>query len=269
MKKNLLVLALITFGTHYLMAQTTGAKSSFHYRITKKKLDKLNAKNIYIQNTASPNLQICSTDNVFKCVINNNKGTLDLDGWSYIRSNAVCNTPGVIGSTTSTGDLKIVIPKRNTLGDPTWVVTIPYRSLIFSVNTIQLKIRPGVTDYMGNKWSSNVIAGTYNLGLNFGYSFGWTNFTARSSNNYSITPGINFGFGSASLSKEPLSRAIDTKYTPSNFVFSPALSCVLARNDIGIILATGPDYMTGRDHSAWALQGKWTFGLGVNAAFKL
>jgi hypothetical protein len=62
------------------------------------------------------------------------------------------------------------------------------------------------------------------------------------------------------LSKEPLKKKVDFKGIGSDFVLSPAINFIVARNDIGVILAYGKDYALGRRSKAWAYQGERFFG---------
>src|SRR5690606_15639896 len=118
-------------------------------------------------------------------------------------------------------------------------------------------------------YTPNVLGSSFNLGLSIGYSFGWTTFTHRFNNNVSVTPSFSLGFSAISLSKEPLKKNISTKYSPSNFVLSPAFTTIFARNDVGITFSYGRDIMFGKNASSWAYQGKGWFGIGVAAGLKL
>lgn len=172
-----------------------------------------------------------------------------------------------LNAATKTG-LKMQLPARTVVGNPVTGPVLHYQAIIVGINAIAIKTRPEVTTYTGTKVNSAFVAGA-SLGPGVGKSFGWTRFTHRSSNSYSVTVGGTVGFSAAKLKDEPLTRFVDVTRLPSNFVFSPAGTLILARNDIGIILALGADHMTGNAASAWAYQNKLFFGFGIAAGLKL
>jgi len=263
-----------------LTAQITSYRLKFQYRISKDKLKELNNQGYQIVDVNNVQYQLCpQLKKPFKCLINNIGGELLIDPWAITdsRTNTALKKTktdpcfgqaGVINANTP-NSLKIINLKRSMVGNPTRSIKLHYQTIIVGVNIIGLKVRPQVRDYNDSLYSSNVVTGNINLGLSVGYSFGWTKFTHRSSHSWSITPGLSFGFSSASLSKEPLKKKVITAYTPSNFVLSPSTSIIIARNDIGLIFSYGHDVMFGRHSDAWAYQGKGFFGLGIVAGLKL
>jgi hypothetical protein len=155
------------------------------------------------------------------------------------------------------------------VGHSTKVIHLHYQTWVIGVNTIGAKFRPRVKDYNGNEYSTNVISGSINAGFTLGYSFGWTTFTHRNTTSWSLTPAFALGFSAASLGKEPLKKQVSVTYNPSNFVLSPSIGCIIARNDLGILFNYGHDFMFGKNSSAWAYQKKKFFGIGLSASFKL
>lgn len=260
-------------------AQST-YRIKFKYRISTAKLTALNTNNLQIEDAAGNTYQLCPTlpHGAFLCQIANDKGKLNIDPWSVLDYRVDPNQrnitdpcfkqPGIINAATD-NTLFIQLPKRSQVGSPTIPAVIHYRTWLIGVNSIGLKVRPKVKDFNGKEYQANISTTNVNLGFSAGYSHGWTKFTHRSSNSFSVTPSFSFGFSSASLSKEILKKQVDVSASPSSLILSPAASVTLARNEIGIILAYGMDLMTGKHANAWAYQGKPYFGLGLSAAFKL
>jgi len=280
MKKLILTLTILAILTCHLNAQITTYRLKFQYRISKDKLNELNKQGYQIVDGTNTEYQFCSKlKKPFKCLVNNKDGELIIDPWAvtdsrtntYLKktkTDSCYDQAGVINANTP-NSLKIVNLKRPLVGNPTRSITLHYQTIIVGVNVIGLKVRPQVRDYNDSLYSANVVTGNINLGLSAGYSFGWTKFNHRSSNSWSITPGVSLGFSSASLSKEPLKKKVTTTYTPSNFILSPSATVIIARNDIGLTFTYGYDVMFGRHSEAWAYQGKGFFGLGIAAGLKL
>lgn len=174
----------------------------------------------------------------------------------------------VVNANTDVG-LKLQFPKRKKLGDAVFGIWLPYQTIIVSINTIAFKTRPAVTDFNGKKYPATLTAGSFNLGLGIGKSFGWTKFTQRSSNSTSLTGSFSLGLSNVKLKDEPLTRSVDVAAVPNSFVLSPTGTLTVARNDIGFILAFGIDHMFGNAASAWAYQNEPFFGFGIAAGFKL
>lgn len=254
----------------------------FKYRITQTKLKNLAANGYYLTDDSSNIYCICPYSKKLKCFVNPNsadKYTLNIDPWQIndYRTNRnldsskkdPCYGIDSVVNAKTPNKLKLSLLKRPLVGNPTEYIQLHYQSWIMGVTIVGLKVRPRVTDYNGNEYAANAISATLNLGLTIGYSLGWTKFTHRSANSWSLTPNFGFGFSATSLSKEPLKRAVTTTYNPSNFILSPALNLTVARNDIGLIFSYGRDVMFGRHASAWAYQGKGFFALGIVAGLKL
>ncbi|MEP7166104.1 MAG: hypothetical protein ABI741_15480 [Ferruginibacter sp.] len=221
----------------------------------------------------------------FKCLINFKDGILNIDPYSILdkrtnpkydvtdphfddKGNIIDGDTVVLINANQKNDLYIDL-NRAKIGNPTQKIVLHYRTLLLGLNNISIKFRPTVKDYNDSIYSPNVLSSSFNLGLSIGYSFGWTKFTHRFNNNFSITPSFSLGFSAISLSKEPLKKNVTTKYNPSNFVLSPAFTTIIARNDVGITFSYGHDIMFGKNASAWAYQGKRWFGIGVAAGLKL
>ncbi|MDB5257619.1 MAG: hypothetical protein JWM14_2314 [Chitinophagaceae bacterium] len=282
MKQILISTLLILFIGLELSAQVTSNRIRFKYRINKHKLASLNNSGYQITDDKGNSYQFCDKlKKPFKCLINNKDGILSIDPWGIndkrinpSKTNVLdpcydsLGTSTVINANTS-NKLKLTLKSRTLVGAPTEAITLHYQTWIVGINVVGLKIRPSVKDYNDSIYSANVITGSINLGLNIGYSFGWTTFTQRTSNSWSITPSMAFGFSSASLSKEPLKKKITTTYTPNNFILSPSVSVIIARNDVGLIFSYGHDIMFGRHADAWAYQGKGFFAFGIVAGLKL
>jgi hypothetical protein len=280
MKQKILLVLCVLF-VFFANAQQPSHRMKFKYRITQKKLDALAANGLILKDAKGKKQdKICGK--ILKAMITIDKGVLIVDPWAIKdkRVNPVDTEEdpcyGVDGTVNATTPYPLTINIKRGLdaiephvGHPTIPAVLHYQTWLIGVNALGAKIRPQVKDFNGNEYSANAITGTFNLGLNVGYSFGWTTFTHRSANSFSITPALGLGFSAASLSKEPLKKQVNVAFNPSNFILSPAFSVIVARNDIGIMLSYGHDFMLGQNASAWAYQGKRYFGIGVAANFKL
>jgi hypothetical protein len=288
MTKKIFLTALTSLFCLAVFSQTPTHRVRFKYRIKQSEIAALTARGIILRDGTTPvgNLvNICNNTRVLKCLITNNNGLLTIDPWAIsdpsvnpatTTADPCLATPGVVKATTPY-PLTIDIRRGFTraagtsvlVGHPTEAVTFHYQTWLIGVNTSAVKFRPSVKDYNGNEYSANAITGTINAGLTIGYSFGWTTFTHRSTTSWSVTPAFSLGLASASLAKEPLKKQVTTTYNPSNFIISPALGFIVARNDVGIFFTYGHDFMTGKNSDAWAYQGKHFFGIGLSAGFKL
>ncbi len=282
MKKLILFSLFISIFSNALISQVTNNRIRFKYRISKKKLERLNELGYFIADDKGKHYHFCDKlKKPFKCLITSKDSILTIDPWGILDSrtnNSISKNEkdpcysfdsiNVINAKTP-NKLKIVLKPRNLVGNPTTSIKLPYQTFIISVNIIGLKIRPSIKDYNDSAYSANASTGTFNLGVSIGYSFGITKFNHRTVNSWALTPGLSFGFSSTSLSKEPLKRKITTTYTPSNLILSPCASLIVSRNDIGIIFTYGRDFMSGRHSDDWAYQGKGFFGIGIVAGLKL
>lgn len=296
--KHILLFLLLTLHVLAAAGQTSSYRTRFRYILTQDRITALQEgcpSLIVTDALGKTAYQLCTKTTSrflffkrhprFRTLVTNDKGTLLLDPWSITddKINEPC-TPrakpedavtdeclgqtGIINAAID-NDLRIQLPKRTRVGDPTISMWLPYQTWLFGVNAIGLKVRPRVTDDLDSTYTRSVTSGNFNLGLNVGYSFGWTQFTHRSTNSYSITPGFNLGFSGVAIGKEPLKQKLKTDFIPSNLVLSPAFSLIGARNDIGIILTVGKDRMFGKYAGKWLYQNKWFWGLGVSAGLKL
>ncbi len=269
-------------------AQTSGNRVNLKYKITKKKVQELRGRNFLIKSRSQPIRKHFEIGNIesgyFKCIINFKEGVLNIDPYAIADSRT---SPGInytdpywdscvvkngdticIINANTKNDLFIDL-NRSKVGNRTRSITLPYETFIIGINNISIKFRPKVRDYNDSLYTPNVVGSNINLGLTFGYSFGWTKFTHRSNANFSVTPAISLGFSAISLSKEPLKRKVSVVTQPGNFVLSPAASLIFARNDVGLIFAYGTDMMFGKNAGAWAYQKKGWFGVGIAAGLKL
>ncbi|TYZ12712.1 hypothetical protein FY528_05325 [Hymenobacter lutimineralis] len=286
--------ALFLCNIQLVCAQVPSYRARFRYILTQRRIDQLRKgcpSLIVTDALGKTAYNLCSVgvpsgrQPRIRALVTNDKGTLLLDPWSVrddrvnkpcqarsdstsVKKDPCYGTTGIINAAID-NDLRIQLPKRTRIGDPTIATWLHYQTWLFGVNAIGLKVRPRVKDDADSTYTRNAVSGTLNLGLNVGYSFGWTYFTHRSSHSYSITPGLNLGFSGVSLSKEPLKRKTTLTYIPSNFVFSPALSLIGARNDVGLIFTVGVDRMFGKYADVWLYQNKLFYGIGVSAGLKL
>lgn len=292
--RRLLLTSILILTVLLAYSQTTSYRTRFRYILTQKRIEQLQKgcpSLIVTDALGKTAYQLCTVgvkpghQPRIRTLVTNDKGTLLLDPWSIrddrvnkpcrprtdsadVKKDPCYGTVGVINSAID-NDLRIQLPKRTRLGDPTISTWLHYQTWLFGVNAIGLKVRPRVQDDADSTYTRNTVSGNLNLGFNVGYSFGWTHFTHRSSNSYSITPGLNLGFSGVALSKEPLKRKTTLTYVPSNFVFSPALSLIGARNDVGLIFTVGVERMFGKYADVWLYQNKLFYGIGVSAGLKL
>ena len=270
-------------------AQMAGNRVNLKYKISKKKVGELKQKNLLIKSKSQPVKKYYEIGDIeggyFKCIINYRDGVLNIDPYTIVDERT---TPGtgitdpfwdscriVNGDTiciinaNSKNDLQIDL-NRTKVGDLTKKIVLRYETFIIGLNNITIKFRPKVRDYNDSLYKPNVVgSNNINLGLMIGRSWGWTKFTHRSNNNFSVTPAFSLGFSAISLSKEPLKRKVSVVTQPGNFVISPAASVIFARNDVGVVFAYGMDIMFGKNANVWAYQKKGWFGIGIAAGLKL
>jgi hypothetical protein len=300
MKAPLLSLLLLVAVCQTTYAQIINShRLGFHYRLKPQRLEQLAEQGIFLTSLDPPKedpkdpkgatkatldtFALCRQTNVLRVLIKNDGTTLLIDPWTARNPAKFCDTDEkpnqklghkriarlhYINENTKPG-LQIKFPKRERLGSYITKINLSYQTLLFNVNAIAFKTRPGVTDYNGTDLKAALVSGNFNLGLSAGYSFGWSTFTPRSVNTNSLTFGAGVGFSSAHLRNEPLTRYVDVDAIPPNFIFSPTGTVTVARNDIGFILALGMDHMAGNAAGAWAYQNKLFFGFGISTAFKL
>lgn len=265
----LLIISLLSFE---VAAQSNRIR--FKYKISNSTLERLKKDGFSLTDVNGTEYSICSDKShwwsrqpALKAYISQDKNILTVDPWTII--NGSCADNSSIVNKDTPNSLKIDLRKPATIGDKTKSIRLNYESFIFGVNIGGLKIRPRVTDYNGNIWAANAFTGSFNFGLSYGYSFGRTIFTRRGYNSFSTTPSLGLGFSAASLAKEPLKRAVVTSYNPSNLILSPVINITFARNDVGIIVSGGLDYMCGRHATAWSYQGRPFVAIGIAAGLKL
>jgi hypothetical protein len=266
--KKIFIIAVLLCVAENVISQTHRLR--FKYLLTQRRLQRLATRTtpIFLMDGRTvTQYQICNSTRL-KVDITNTNGLLIIVPWQITSSPANCSAGNIVNPGTQL-PLSMQLPPRRTAGDPTVSVPVHYRTWIIGANTFGLKLRPGVKDYNGKTYERTATAGSFNLGLSAGYSFGWTRFTVRSGNSFSLTPGFALGFSSANLSKEILSKNVDASASTSNLILSPAGSLIVARNDIGLIFTYGIDHMSGKNSDAWAYQNKRFFGIGVSASFKL
>jgi hypothetical protein len=206
--------------------------------------------------------------NTLYCMITPGSGLLQIDPWAIIKNS--CGDPSGMSTVInaySKNSIIITFP-RKLVGDPTVVLNLDYGAWILNVSTLGAKFRPSVKDSSNIKHAATASGSNLNLGLTYGYSWGYTAFNNRTNNSYSFTLSGGLGFSTTDITKE----IVTTHLAPglgSEFVLSPSINTIFARNDIGILLSFGVDLMTGKQASSWAYQGKPFIGLGIAAGFKL
>lgn len=266
--RNFLITAVLLVTCLSLQAQSHRLR--FKYRISQKKITSLanGSPSIRIKDSSGNPYNLCSTKPEsyrLKAVINQDKYLLNIDPWAIDDSDCA-GTAGIINKTTD-NDLSISLPARPYVGDRTIWIRLPYQSFIVGINSTVVKYRPAVKDTTGSRVSGIFSAGA-SLGFSLGYSFGWTKFTHRAANSTSVTPSLALGFSSQSLKDQPLRKKFEGPIV-GKLITSPSLNVTIARNDIGLILSYGMDFMSGSEGKSWAYQGKGYFGLGVAAGLKL
>ncbi|MBB3054565.1 hypothetical protein [Mucilaginibacter gotjawali] len=203
-----------------------------------------------------------------QCNITPTAGFLQIDPWAIVTN--PCGDPS--GKSTminafSKNSIIITFP-RKLVGNPTMVLNLNYGAWILNVSTLGVKFRPSVKDSNNVKHAATATGSNLNLGLTYGYSWGFTAFNNRTNNSYSFTLSGGLGFSTIDITKEIVTAHLDSGLG-SEFVLSPSINMIFARNDIGILFALGTDLMTGKQGSSWAYHGKPYFGLGIAAGFRL
>jgi len=202
-------------------------------------------------------------DVVRKCVLaTDGKGGISVDFWQ-ITDNINAGSPDIVNKNTSTL-LFVLKDGRGKVGDPTKVINVPFRTWTWSIGTTPVRYR------FATDSSVSTVSAALSLSFSFGRTFGFSNITSRGMNNYSITPALFVGILSADLKKEtvktPLGWEAKKKASQTNPAFSYGVSVTGARNNLGLVLSLGFDYMVGNNNKLWSYQGKPWIGLGINTS---
>lgn len=271
------ILLLFCLGTILVHAQQASNRLFAHSRITPERLTKIEQKGYHICKTKVDSIRytVDGFKKPFKCVATLGKGVISVDPWSIVDSTTNAGVPDSVSrgitrraiTVTTPADLEIDL-NRKSLGQTTKVVKIPFRAMTITLNSLPIKIRPSAEDSAGYKYDP-VVTSSFNLGLSCGYTFGSTAFTHRAANTWSGTFSGGLGIGAAALKNETFQTTIDPKYSPSNLLLSPNMSFTYARNDIGLVLAAGWDYMVGSHADWWLYQGKLFVGFGLSVGLKV
>lgn len=252
------------------LAQLAPSRIKARYWITPERLAKFETRGMCLVDTSkrSPHYTLgamCS----FKFNALLDKGVIKIDPWRFKEPSVNPKDPSssLINSETP-NTLQFVLPPRKRLSDPTKVFKLPYSAWVLSVNSLGVKVRPAATDTMGLQYDP-VVTSSFNLGINFGYSRGFTSFTHRSQTSWSVAGSAGCGLGAVDLSKEPTYTVIDAKQTKGHLLVSPNINLTFARNDIGLVVAYGWDIMAGPHSAVWLYQGTHFFGFGFSAGLNL
>ena len=284
MKRVFLLLGLFSVAT-LSIGQLATNRMRAHYRITAEKLATIEEQGFHLSLIQAkpekgepkpiPVRYSLGDLSTFKFLATLKEGVILLDPWSFNRTDVNMDRPDEpkSGYTLSylskhTKPTLQIDLKRDSLGESTQVVKLPYRAVVVTVNTLGIKVRPSATDSAGKNYATNTYSG-FNLGISLGYSLGGTAFTHRTQITTSHTFSGGIGFSAIGLAKEPLYDKVTVDASHNNFVLSLNLSYTIARNDIGLMLAAGMDIMAGAHADSWLYQRRFFWGFGVAIGLKV
>ena len=209
----------------------------------------------------SKELFLCSKR--LKGIISMNNNVPVIDFWQ-IKPNMDCckSDTTCISSNTSTKDYRfeIDLSPRNSLGESTYMVKVPFRSLNFGLGSVPLRARLPL-DTLPLVLTANV-----NFIFNAGYTWGKSFISTRGMTNYSATFGTFIGCSPVDLKKNAYKDAKKYKYDQTNIGLSYGLNVILARNNFGAVISFGWDTAMGNNSDFWIYQNKPWFGIGFNTS---
>ncbi|HSC53292.1 MAG TPA: hypothetical protein VLC98_06730 [Phnomibacter sp.] len=254
----LLMISTLSFGQNAM---------KFHHNLSQAILDR-DGFELRTDDAANKPMKIGSKK--LKCILaSDGKGKITADFWQILdtpkakKADPFANDPDTLNSKTATTKF-LLTDNRKSLGEETFVLKVPFNAWTFSVGTTPMRIR-SKTD------SSNAtVSAILNLSLGFGYTFGCSHITGRSSNSYSITVAPFLGLSTAELKKEtvktPKTWDNNKTYTRINPAISYGIGATFARNNFGIVVSGGFDHAVGDMADQWSYQNKFWLGFGVNTS---
>jgi hypothetical protein len=193
--------------------------------------------------------QLCSAK--LSGVITLEKGVPVVDFWSIGSDAGITQkTPPCISMETDIKDRKfqLDLSPRETLGDPTRVVSVPFRAWPFNVITVPFRIRAKYEDV------PTTVTSNIGFALNVGHMRGFSLITNRAITNYSATIGGFIGLSTADLKKAQYKDQSQYVSDQTNAALSYGASLILARNNLGVVLSYGWDHSLGTKSSQWIYQ---------------
>lgn len=191
----------------------------------------------------------------------NSAGVPIVDVWQITKLVPTESRTSVISENTILKDHQIEIDlSRNTVGDPTRVIKIPFRAFLVSYNTVPLRVR---LDAHG---STNPTPATTNLSfaVNFGGVRGNSFFSPRGVNHYGYAVSGFLGATTVTLNKTAYRDINRYDYDRTQLGLSTGVAFTLIRNNIGLVGALGIDHCTGPRRDDWIYQRKIWLGFGIS-----
>jgi len=233
-------------------------RTRYHHILDGNDLKKL--KYINSKTGEKKDLMICSDK--LKGIATVDKGSVVFDIWSIDpATDPKKDDPNCISSNTKLGDWRFEINlNRDSLGQSTKPLIIPFRARSFGLGTIPFRIR------FPRKDQSATVAAQLSFVANYNWTFGRSIFTHRGVNNYSLGIGPFLGLSIADIKK---TTSMDlSKYTldRNNPALTSGINLILSRNNLGFIVSFGFDNSLGKDSENWYYQRKPWIGFGLNAS---
>lgn len=135
--------------------------------------------------------------------------------------------------------------------------------------SIPIKIRPK----LNTPALKDSFPGQVSTGVNLGMAFGWKlslnyykpkpNFMGLKITSVSLTPGVFYGLGATSLTKDNTRNPV-IEFGRSALTHSLGGFAMFGFNNINIGYAIGWDFVTGPNKSAWLYQGKVWHGIAIS-----
>jgi hypothetical protein len=147
-----------------------------------------------------------------------------------------------------------------------FVLTLPYYSWTLGVNALGFRYRFPVKQE-GTKLPGTATTTNFALAVSFGRTFGNAQITPRVINTYTITPSVFIGPSSADLKKTMVKTPSTWVTDQTNATLVYGASAVLARNNLGFVLAVGLESMLGSNSTEWVYNNQPLLGFGINSSF--
>ncbi|WP_020599892.1 hypothetical protein [Spirosoma panaciterrae] len=199
-----------------------------------------------------------------KGIVSVSGGKINVDIWRIL-DQTTC--PNGIDRSTAIGSGLQIVDRRNTYGQPTRVLVLPFSAINLGVNTLPFRIRQKVT--VDETGATIPATGTsaFQLAFNVGYTYGFSQITTRAITNWSATIGGYFGPSTADLKKETVKHPSLWTTNQTNATLTYGFNLILARNNFGLVFAYGFEKALGMNKEEWVYNGKPYFGFGINTNF--
>ena len=174
---------------------------------------------------------------------------------------------GTISSFTTRGGKPIKLQTESyNYGTELKNLWIPYHGINFGLNTLPFRFRYGFTTDQNQVIPSSVISG-FQLALNLGYTYGWSVFNPKVTNTYSFCFGAFYGPSSVSMTKDQFKDPSKYEVTINKPTMTYGFNLILARNNLGLVIAVGREHAFGNTRAQWIYNDKTFVAFGITTGF--